>query len=111
MSWFTGSTVTFCVQLEVFPQASVAVQVMVVVPVGYGAESGWLSLRMPVTVGGGLQLSLAAGALGVAWAAVQPPASATTVTAPEQLMVGGVVSFTVIVWVQLELLPHSSVAV
>jgi hypothetical protein len=98
------------VQLALFPQESVAVQVIVVVPCGYGAPSGWLSLRTPFTVTGPPQLSLTVGLPGLTMA-VHPPAAAITETADGQAMVGGVVSFTVIVCVQVALLPQESDAV
>ena len=54
------------------------------------------------TVGGGTSVTLHA------W---HTPASDTTVTAAGQLMVGGVVSLTVTVWVQVLILPEASGAV
>src|SRR3954463_3108483 len=47
-------------QVEVFPDASVAVQVMVVLPIGYRSVRDLASLRLPVTVAPG-QLSVAGG--------------------------------------------------
>src|SRR3982751_1284809 len=47
-------------QVEVFPDASVAVQVMLVLPIGYRSVRDFASLRLPVTVAPG-QLSVAVG--------------------------------------------------
>src|SRR4029077_13306402 len=55
-----GFNVTVCVAVAELFCASVAVHVIVVVPRGYGAASGWLSLRTPATVTL-LQLSEAVG--------------------------------------------------
>src|SRR5437773_11801733 len=52
-------TVIVCWQVFELPQASVAVQVMVVTPFGYGSLNGLLSLRVPTMVGWLSQLSVA----------------------------------------------------
>lgn len=64
-------TTIVCVQLAELPAVSFAVQVMIVVPTGYGAFNGWPSLRIPVTVGVP-QLSLANGVPGLIVAAFWP---------------------------------------
>ena len=58
-------TVTVCVHDEWLPEASVAVQVIVVVPTGYGELNDWLSLRVPVTLGLLSQLSVAVAVPGL----------------------------------------------
>src|SRR5438876_2048933 len=45
-----SATVTLCEAFALFAEASVAVQVMIVWPTGYGAVRAWPSLRAPVTV-------------------------------------------------------------
>src|SRR4051812_47061730 len=57
----TSTTVTSCSADEALPKASIAVQVTIVVPTGYGALMGSPSLRALVIVSGAVQLSLATG--------------------------------------------------
>src|SRR5205809_59802 len=98
-------TVTVKLQALVLPQASVAVQLMVVVSLGK---------VVPV---GGLQACVAPPQLSVAVAvyvttAEHFPGSVFVVMLPGQVMTGLVMSVTVMVWTQLELaLPQASVAV
>src|SRR6266851_1557353 len=89
-----STTVTVCVQLDWLPEASVAVQVIVVVPFGYGAFKGWLSLRVPTTVGLLSQLSVAVAVPGFT-TAEHRPGSVLVVMLAGQLIVGAVVSLTV----------------
>src|SRR6266404_7751432 len=89
-----STTVTVCVQLDWLPEASVAVQVMVVVPFGYDAFNGWLSLRVPVTVGLVSQLSVAVAVPGLT-AAEHVPGSVLVVMLAGQVIAGAVVSWTV----------------
>src|SRR5437764_1956575 len=89
-------TATVCVQLLVLPQASVAVQVIVVTPTGYGSLRSFggspslLSLRLKETVGVPAQLSVAVAIPG--WPsgnfAVQAPGSVFAVMFAGQVMVG-----------------------
>ena len=58
----TSLTVTDCADDALFPDASVAVQVMDVAPIGYGASTGSPSLREADTLTPG-QLSEASGPL------------------------------------------------
>jgi hypothetical protein len=94
-----STTETSCVQVEVFPHPSVAVQVTSVSP---RQKVGGASL---VTVTP-LQSSLAV-AVPIPAATQQP----TTMRSGGQEITGGVVSVTVIVCVQLALFPQPSVAV
>jgi hypothetical protein len=57
-------TVIVCVQDEWFPELSVAVQIIVVMPTGYGSVRGLPSLRLPLTLTLP-QLSEAAGLPGL----------------------------------------------
>jgi hypothetical protein len=43
-------TVTVCVQVVMLPAVSVAVQVIVVIPTGYGSVNRRPSLRLPTTL-------------------------------------------------------------
>src|ERR1043165_3765070 len=79
--------------------APVGVQVIVVTPTGYGAFSGWLSLRVPVTVTPG-QLSLAVAVPGLTFA-LHELAGALTVWLGGTFRVGGVLSMTVTVCMAL----------
>src|SRR5438477_11840304 len=111
----SGLTVTCCTHVAMLLQASVAFQVMLVLPCGYGAVSGWLSLRVPVTTGAGAQLSVAAGATAftVVAEAVHPPASAFTMIVGSGQVgtnTGGVVSLMVMICMQRAKLPLASVA-
>ena len=92
--------------LPTLPQPSVAVQVRVMAD--SLAQEPAATLSLAATIGAGSQLSVAA-AVPVPAAAVA--ASHSTVTFAGQVMSGAVVSIMVMVWVQLLLLPQSSVAV
>src|SRR5438045_1309868 len=83
-------TVTCRLQLAVFPEASTAVQVTVVVPTGKRVPAAGLQDGAP-TPG---QLSLTAGA-GYVTTASQRPCSASRVMLAGQIIDGGWVSFTV----------------
>src|SRR5689334_1387849 len=109
-NWLELLTETVCVHCAVLLHASVAVQVIVVVPGGYGALSGWLSLRTPFTVGAGMQLSVAVAVPGLTLA-VHEPAVANAVTFGGQEIPGGVSSLTVMVCVRGVELPHPSATV
>lgn len=73
-----------------FPAASVADQVMVVTPTGYGALSGWLSLRVPVAVRVPPQLSTAVAVPSVTADAEHAPEvlSVTALTLAGHVTVG-----------------------
>jgi hypothetical protein len=97
-------TVTVWVHDEVLFASSVAVQVIVVVPLGYGAFSGWLSLRVPLIVGVLSQLSVAVAVPGLT-VAEHSPGSVLLVMLAGQLIAGGVWSATVKVVVVVVVLP------
>jgi hypothetical protein len=102
-------TVMVCTHDLVLPAPSVAVHVMVVVPMGYNALSARLSLRTPVSEGVP-QLSVAVGAL--TWRmAPQLDGSAFREIFAEQIMMGSSVSETLIAWLHEAVLPDASVAV
>ncbi len=104
-------TVTVCGHVVMLPQWSVAFHVIVVVPVGNGNASGWLSLRVAVIVGDGSQPSIAV-AVPTLMVAVQPPASAFWVMSGGHIIDGATVSTMVKVRVDEEAgLPHASEAV
>ena len=99
----TSFTVTVNVQVAVMPQASVAVEVTVVVPIGNTEpDAGTLTT---VTAP---QLSVAVTVKFTT--AVQEPTGVKTVILAGQVITGGVWSFTVIICVHSEKLPHTSVA-
>src|ERR1043165_2741404 len=102
-------TLMGCTPVVVLFDASLAVQVMVVVPTGYGAFKGWLSLRTPVMVTPG-QLSLPVAVPGLTFA-LQELAGALTVWSGGTLKVGGVLSMTVTVWNACLVWPWPSSAV
>src|SRR6266568_1370898 len=77
---------------------------MVVVPFGYGALNGWLSLRVPTTVGLLSQLSVAVAVPGFT-TAEHIPGSVLVVMLAGQLIIGGVVSTTVNVMSLVVVLP------
>ena len=98
-----STTVTVNVQLELLPQASVAVEVTVVVPIAKeDPDAGEFTI---VTVP---QLSVAVGVKFTT--AVQEPTGVVAVILAGQVIVGAVTSFTVIICVQFVTLPHTSVA-
>src|SRR5262249_52182471 len=101
-----GETVSvmICTQVAVFPHASVAVQVRVIVPPpGHPPDRA----SEEVTTGFGSQVSLAV-AIPVTTGLVEPPH--LTLTSGGQAIVGGVVSFTVISCVHVAVLPQESCA-
>src|SRR6266496_698690 len=77
---------------------------MVVVPTGYGAFNGWLSLRVPLMVGLLSQLSVAV-AVPTLTTAEHRPASLVVVMLAGQLIIGAVVSLTVNVMCAVAVLP------
>jgi hypothetical protein len=95
-----------CVQLELFPQSSVAVQVRVMVNSCGQVPPATLSEK--VTAGAGSQLSLA---VAVPVTAGLVPLPQSTLMGAGQLITGAVLSCTEMSCVQLELFPQSSVAV
>src|SRR5438093_1328266 len=98
-----GKTTTFWVQLALLPLQSVAVQVRVIVvePSGLGVET---STNVTVGLGSQLSVTVGAGKFGV-----EPHGTGEGATG--HVIVGGVVSTTVMVWLQLAALPQWSVAV
>ena len=96
-------TVTVNVQVDVLPEASVAVDVTVVVPrLKTLPEAGVLTTVVPG------QLSVAVTVNGTV--AVQDPIGVDTVMFAGQVITGAWVSFTVTVNVQVAILPTASVA-
>ena len=101
-SW-PSSTVTVNVQTDWLPQASVAVEVTVVVPIGKAKpEAGTLTM---VTAP---QLSVAVTVKFTT--AVQEPIGVVAVMFDGQVITGAVWSLTVMICVQFVKLPHTSVA-
>lgn len=102
------NTVTVKLHVAVLPDASVAVQVTVVVPMGNVEPEG--GVHATVTPG---QLSDAVGAgkVTVALLEIGQVCAATAVTFAGQVIEGGCVSLTVTVNEQLLVLPDASVAV
>jgi hypothetical protein len=96
---------TFCVQLALLPQASVAVQTTEFVPLANVLGALFAIVGVPP------QLSVADALPNATLLAVHRPLSVLTVLSAGQVMTGLVVSLTVIVWLQLMLLPLLSVAV
>lgn len=96
-------TVTVCEAVAVLPEASVAVQITVVVPSGKvaGALLDAVAEQLSATVALPSDTPLA----------VQSPASAFTVTAAGAVIVGFTLSTTVTVCVAVVVLPAASVAV
>src|SRR5215211_1165190 len=80
-----GLTTTRCVQVAVRPTPSVTVQVMIVVPTGYGAVSSSLSLLTPV-----IETPVDGSVVGVPGVALakSSPCAAVTVTSAGQEIVG-----------------------
>ncbi len=91
------------------PFTSVAVHVIVVVPTGYGAFRGWLSLRVPTMVPTA-QLSVAVAVPGFT-VAEQEFGSALVVMLAGGVTTGTVLSMTVTFCVSMPTLPLVSVAV
>src|SRR5207253_156583 len=102
--------VIVCTHDELLPDLSVAVQVMFTVPTGYGSVMGLLSLRLGTATTVLSQLSVAV-ATPTFTLAEHSPGKLTVVTLFGQVTVGGVVSFTVNVVVQVLVLADPSVAV
>src|ERR1700752_4708457 len=100
----TSLTVTVCWHEDVLPESSVALQVIIVVPFGYGALSGWPSLRVPTMVGVLSQLSVAVAVPGLT-VAEHVPGSLPVVMFPGQVIAGAVVSLTVNVTSLVAVLP------
>ena len=96
-----ATTVTLKLHPALFPQWSVAAQLTVVVPTGNAVPDGGTQL----TVGAPSQASPTVGAKFTTL--LHSP----RVTLPGQAIVGGVVSTTLMVWLQLAWLPQWSVAV
>jgi hypothetical protein len=92
-----SDTVTVCVQVMTLPLASVAVQVTVVVPIGNATGASLVTI-------GALQLSAAVGTPSATPVAVQP-ALVRTFTSAGHAMLGAMLSCTVTVASQVELLP------
>src|SRR3954469_19302123 len=105
----TSLTVMVCGPVVMLLDASVAFHVMVVVPTGYGALSGWLSLRVPVMVTPG-QLSLPVAVPGLTLA-LHELAGALTVWLGGTLSVGTVLSVTVTLCIAFLVWPWPSFAV
>ena len=97
-----------CVALALCALVSVAVQVMVVTPIGYGAPSGCASLRELVTVTLE-QESEATGVPGSTVAVQLGPAVVATFAGA--VIDGGFESVTVTCWIAAALLPCPSFAV
>lgn len=94
-----STTVMVCVHVAVLPHGSVAVQVLVITSVLPQFDTV-VSENVFVTVP---QPSVAVGK-PVPVGEVSPPHS--TVAFAGQIITGGVVSTTVIVWIQVAVLPH-----
>src|SRR5690606_32707762 len=97
-------TVTYCSQVAVLPQASVAVQVTTVMPGGNVAGASLLTVTS-------VQVSAATGEPRFSPLAAQLPWSSSISRSAGHSMVGGVVSTGLIICVADVLLPHASVAV
>ena len=101
-----SSMVIVCTQSELLPQASVAVQVLVMM-LSSGQVPGALT-SLSVMTGLGSQLSVA---VATPVFAELGSSSHSMVTSAGQVICGGVVSSMVMVCTQSELLPQASVAV
>ena len=99
-------TVITCIAVAVFPQLSVAVQVLVMA-LSCGHEPSTIA-SLKVMVDNVSQLSVA---VAIPVAAGSVLAVHSIVKLGGQVFVGGTVSITFIVWMQVVLLPQSSVAV
>jgi hypothetical protein len=101
-----SATTTNWVQLLELPQPSVAVHTTRLVPVGNVLGASLTTLTVPPLA------SVALGLPSTTPLAEQTPASVLVVTSAGQLIVGAVVSRTVMVWLTgAETLPQASVAV
>ena len=99
-----STTATTWSQLVLLPHSSVTVHVRVIISV-VAQPLTVLSIELMLTL---LQLSLP---LALPLAATLVSAGQSSTASAGQLIEGAVVSTTVITWLQLELLPQSSVAV
>ena len=102
-----GTTVTVAVHSEVFPHASVAVKVTVVVPVV--PQSSLRPAKSLAMVTSPQVSSAVTDASHAAISATLPAPSHSKVASSGQVMAGAVVSSTVTVAEQVEVLPHASV--
>jgi hypothetical protein len=104
----TGNSVSFTVtvneQVDIFPAASVAVELTVVVPLGKKLPGAWL-VTNDITE----QLSVAVGVANVTLAP-QRPSSFGTIILAGQVITGGSVSFTLILNLQVEIFAAASMA-
>src|SRR5258708_7162763 len=101
------STVTLKVHVLLLPEQSVAVYVTSVVPQGKKSPDLW----SPTTTGFGSQVSVAVGAVKVTLMPVSSHLSVGNEMSFGHVMVGGVLSWTVMVWCTwFEWLPEQSVA-
>ena len=96
-------TLTVCVHVAVFPEASVAVHVTTVVPIGYGPAG-----MGPLTVAE--QLSVAV-AVPIEALEVHCPGSVVRFAVGGQVITGFSLSATITAWVHVAVLPDRSVAV
>src|SRR6266446_4611347 len=87
-----STTMTCWVQVALLPQPSVAVQTTALVPVGNCVGASLTTVRVPPP------LSAVVGSPSTTPLALHAPASVLVVTAAGQLIVGAVVSATVMVW-------------
>ena len=102
-----SSTVTVCKHVLLFPQASVAVHVLVMVYSCGQAPAAVTSLE--VTTGARSQLSVALATPVLAGAVLSEHSIVRL--AGHEVIVGGVLSSTVITWRQVLLFPQASVAI
>lgn len=102
-----SKTTTVCSHDELLPAASVAVQVIVVVPTGNGSVIGLLSLRVGVGITVPSQLSVAVATPGETLALQVPGKIGSSILAG-QVIAGAVVSLTVNVVVAVDELPAPS---
>ena len=99
--------VTIWRQVLLFPQASVASQVLLIVYSCGQAPPVVTSLKS--TAGAGSQLSEAVAEPVLAGSVLS--SHSTVMLAGQRVITGGVLSSTVMVWAQVLLLPHASVAI
>ena len=102
-----SSTVTVCKHVLLFPQASVASQVLVIVYSCGQAPAAVTSLE--VTTGAGSQLSVALARPVLAGAVLSVHSMVTL--AGHEVITGGVLSSTVMIWRHVLLFPQASVAI
>jgi hypothetical protein len=104
-----ATLVMACVQVVLFPAASSAIHVMMVVPTGYGSASGFPSERVPVTPFS-VQLSPADGTVTSTSALQKPNWLLTWIPAGHPIS-GAIRSSTVTFCVHEDVRPAESVAV